>query len=171
MRLRVAVLASAIFLLLIDAAPLPPAVAAEPLNRSPYPEQKFISEVDFDSCRAQGGKWSSVRFVIPGKAVTRQNSTSASARTATLIGAYIRVGLDARYLSTCPVDFPLEPIVPFKKPPPRNFLNKSCRGDSQDLTVGGCTTGPNHSGHLTCLFTNSAGSHAEYIELSACWSD
>lgn len=55
MRLRVDVLAFASFMLLI-AAPSP-ALTAQPLDLNHHPAQKFISEVDVDSCRAQGGKW------------------------------------------------------------------------------------------------------------------
>jgi hypothetical protein len=166
MRLRIDVLASAIFMLLIDAAPLP-ALTAQPSNRNPHPEQKFISEVDVDSCRAQAGKWGSYRAVIPGNGRLYQLGMRAPAHTSRFIGAYIRVGFDTRYLSTCPVNFPLPPVWPMKRIP-ASYIHQSCRGDSQDMSVGGCiVAGPS----MACKFKNPPGSHEEYVEMSSCWSE
>jgi len=80
MRLKVGLFAPAVFMLLINAAPLP-AVAAKPFDLDSLPAQKFISEVDFPSCRAQGVKWSYSRFTAFGNGHTYQMSTRAPAHT------------------------------------------------------------------------------------------
>ena len=167
MRLRVGLFTLAVSMLLIDTAPLP-AVAAKQFNIGSLPAQKFISEVDQSSCRAQGGKWNSSRVVVPGDGRLYQLGMGSPGHTPGFIGAYIRVGLDTRYLSTCPVHFPLPPVIPTKKPPPASYFHQPCEGDSQDMSVAGCiVTGGGRA--FSCDFKNPPGSHAEYVEMSACW--
>jgi hypothetical protein len=164
MRLRLGLFAAAVFMLLIKAAPLP-AVDAKSFFDS-LPDQKFISEVDFPSCRAQGSKWSTSRVVIPGNGRLCQLGVRAPAHTSRFIGAYIRVGLDTRYLSTCPVDFPLQPVLPTKGPPPASYLHQRCHDEAQGMSKDGCIV---DSVTIACLFTNPSGAHAEYLAMSACW--